>query len=141
MKSIKPSELIRLAIHDLEVVESKPNEYSVNMNHWHRVNTININGNKICTVCLAGAVMATTFHCPSNVTKVPSDNDIPEESRSYLYALNCFQAGFISTGLDRLDMKDAAQIDDAKITPNKLNPQIFKKDMLNLADKLQEKGL
>lgn len=54
----KPSDLIELALNDLIKVEHDK-RYKIDMNEWHRPN-----GDGICVVCQAGAVIAKTFKTP-----------------------------------------------------------------------------
>ena len=49
----KPSELIRLALSDLEKCEGD-SRYEVDMNEWH----VPTQKGHVCYVCLAGSVMA-----------------------------------------------------------------------------------
>lgn len=52
----KKSELIRLAIADLEKCEQDPN-YTIDMTRWHEPRY-----DGVCQVCLAGSVMAKTLN-------------------------------------------------------------------------------
>jgi hypothetical protein len=52
----KLSELLELAMRDLEAVEADP-RYRVDMSHWHEPRR----DSEFCLVCLAGAVMAKTL--------------------------------------------------------------------------------
>lgn len=52
----KPSELLKLAMHDLELCE-QDEKYEINMIIWH-----SFFANK-CYVCMAGAVMAKSLKC------------------------------------------------------------------------------
>jgi hypothetical protein len=65
----KPSELIRLAVKDMQLCEADP-RYKLDMRSWHRP----VEG--ACHVCMAGAVMAQTLtlspyipiNCSLNIT-------------------------------------------------------------------------
>jgi len=57
----KMSELIRVAIVDLEKVEKLSEVYRINMSRWHVADDDSDDGKVRCSVCLAGAVMAQTL--------------------------------------------------------------------------------
>ena len=57
----KPSELIRLAIRDMQLCERDP-RYNLNMNQWHSGGSSD--GERVCQVCMAGSVMAKTLQVP-----------------------------------------------------------------------------
>ena len=59
----KLSDLIRVAITDMEKIDSKPHLYRVDMGEWHKRED-----HGICKVCFAGAVMAETLHTPHHRT-------------------------------------------------------------------------
>ena len=121
-----PSELIRLAIADLEKVE-KDSRYEVDMGTWH------YGSGAKCFVCLAGSVMAGTLGTDASESLVPgyfSDDD-----RNRLHALNCFRAGDISYGLGLLGIYSPAW--RRTIWPYGEDPDRFKRDMLELADFLE----
>ena len=58
----KPWELIRLALHDLELCEASP-RYKINMGTWHSADLTKRN---VCNVCLAGSVMAKSLNIKFN---------------------------------------------------------------------------
>ncbi len=137
-----PSKLIRLAVKDLEVVESKP-RYVIGMGSWHEAR------NNTCEVCLAGAVIANSLKIsPLNKDR----NDYPtktfpdcfdDRTSSKLKAIDAFRAGNIYTGLEHMGVnpipRKAKQT--FQITSYYISPERFKIDMLKLADNLKSMGL
>ncbi len=137
MKNIKPSELICLAIHNLEVIESKPEKYKVNMSDWHKP-MIAMIANSKCEVCLAGALIAITLHAPIDQHLTPID--FPK-IKNLLYAINEFRMGRINRGLDCMGIQNNPIKNTCNIKRYEENPRKFKKQMLKLANKLQKNGL
>ncbi len=90
-----PSKLILLALKDLRLVEQDP-RYTVHMDTWHCMDY-----SSVCSVCLAGAVMAKSLDATHGQWYAPF---IFEES-DRLEALNLFREGYISEGLYRLGYK------------------------------------
>lgn len=93
----KPSELIKLALNDLEKAE-KSSDYVIDMSQWK---SLSKNTGK-CSVCLAGSVMAGTLQVPvwmevhdPEVINGLSDSDIFK-----LMALDEFRQGYIEGGLE-----------------------------------------
>ncbi len=130
----KPSNFIRQALEDLEVIEKKEG-YAINMSTFHDPT------DNICEVCLAGAVMANTLGCdpkksldPENFTKKIEDK---------LNALDCFRMGSIEIALDLLgkSIPKGYSTDSVTITTYRHSPEQFKEDMHALADGLQGMGL
>lgn len=151
----KPSELIRLGLHDLEEVEAKPEAYKIDMMDWHRPNGK-------CSVCFAGAVMAMTYHTDPKKYLMPSSRDmkgVNQKSISRLASLNAARTGAIATFVCRFfggggDHAEAM----AKKTREALHPEQhyvevlhtprnkrergkFKKQMADIATKLEAIGL
>lgn len=127
----KPSELIHLAMNDLEAVEKNP-LYRVDMEVWHEM------FNTKCHVCLAGAVMACTLAFDP---KKPFF-DIDMETNDKLCVLNYLRAGLINSALNRLDINIPCGINDyVEIVDYHKNPQQFKQDMYALAMYLELYGL
>ena len=60
----RPSELLKLAMTDLELVE-KDKRYVIDMNTWHSPY------NDKCAVCMAGAVMAKELELPVHIDSHP----------------------------------------------------------------------
>ncbi len=132
MKNIKPSELIKLALHDLEVVESMPDKYVVDMSTWHAPYI-----NK-CFVCLAGSVMAISLNTLQHKEVYPTN--FPPEQNSLLHALNYFRNGDIINGLFCMEINNI-HIHNMEVTQYEVNKEKFKEDMKNMVYNLEYRGL
>jgi len=92
----KPSELIRLAIKDMQLCE-KDSRYNLNMNHWHSGGSPN--GERVCQVCMAGSVMAKTLKTPIEDYDDILDSNNPDSLfYNKLRAINSFRLGFLEDG-------------------------------------------
>ena len=80
-----PSELILLALHDLELCE-KDDRYKIEMVYWHVPRT-----KGYCHVCLGGSVMAKTLDCDPSKDINPLDTKFHKQ----LNALDQFRKGNI----------------------------------------------
>lgn len=89
----KPSELIQLALNDVEKVEAQP-EYVINMNVWISLRSI---PTLVCAVCFGGAVMTQTCHLQEHP---PLDDPLWPK----FVALNHFRQGHIASGLASLGL-------------------------------------
>ena len=132
----KPSELIRLALADLRKCEADP-RYVIDMAEWHRPVT-----SELCSVCLAGSVMARSLGRDIWIDLVPSTFE--SDTRNKLHALDYFRSGHV--GLALATMKAPEEIIsriefDRKITPYDSSVMRFYKDMARLADDLEKAGL
>ena len=129
----KPSELIHLALEDLEKAERSP-KYKINMDDWHSP----ISSTR-CEVCLAGAVMAGTMECDIGEFMGPSEFG---QSRAKLSSLEYFRLGEVATALIKLGIKKPPQIqDNYKIISYQASHKKFKEDMMCLAFCLHGAGL
>lgn len=131
-----PSQLIRLAIKDLKLVE-QDNNYEVNMGYWHS----GTNNREQCQVCLAGSVMAKTLETPSSSPWFPEKTG---ENYYSIAALDRFRLGYINLGLQSLNY--IRQIRDkfktsVSVTFYAYNSSQFKADMLDMADQFERAGL
>lgn len=125
-----PSQLIRLAIKDLEKVE-KMKTRKVHMGNWH------VAEDGICYVCLAGAVMDQTLKSDPKKNIDPFETDFPYQ----LQALNNFRRGLCGEGFRHLKLDKIEGVKfSRKITFYEYSPTKFKKEMLKLASDLEEKG-
>jgi hypothetical protein len=127
----KPSELIRVALADLEKVEKNP-RYIINMDIWH---SPKFSDKKLCGVCLAGSIIA----CRSGYTpsKTLSYKDLPNQKK--MSALNYFRKGDIVEGCEELGLK--CKMSARPISKYEHNAGAFKQDMQTLANDLEAYGL
>lgn len=90
---LKPSELIRVALADLDKCDRDP-QYEVYMQDWHSPGE-----NGCCLVCFAGAVMAKSFGLSPDSEHHPDDFAPLVGAR--LEAVDFFRMGAIASGLTR----------------------------------------
>ena len=121
-----PSELIRLAIADLERAEHDE-RYEVDMMVWHEPI------GEVCCVCLAGALMAGTLGTDVGESFISSD--FSDDDGDKLRALNCFRTGEITEGLGLLGIYRPGWM--IAVCPYDDDPDRFKREMLELADTLE----
>ena len=94
-----PSELIRVALDDLDWAEKHPDRFIIDMTGWHKWDV----ESQKCHVCMAGAVMARTLHIPDVQTfPVLLIADFGSDVRGKLVALDLFRSGYIHTALNRM---------------------------------------
>lgn len=128
----KPSQLIDLAIDDLEKVENSE-RYRVNMSEWHTPY------DETCHVCLAGAVMAMELQAD------PLDELCPEDFEQLdgaLLALDQFRRGLVGEGLQLLWLTTSAPVAASRnVMRYDVNPTQFKADMRQMAKDFRELGL
>ena len=123
-----PWELIRLALHDLELCEASP-KYKINMSAWH------YHIGDYCKVCFAGAVMAKTLETPKYIS-IPNNVFYNDDTLDKLNAINFFRLGLIYNGLNAMNFNtDLYEIESYKITTHiyGLSPNEFKIQMELLA--------
>lgn len=138
----KPSELIKLALKKLELIE-KDFRYRVTIPKWPFGIWHGPRWNGRCYVCLAGVLMAC-LGVPSNEYAVLYQFDrttqgklqaVDELSRGEIY-FALISLGFISFGL-----KNPPRPRDRFIFPYFLSRKRFKRDMYQMAKELDRVGL
>jgi hypothetical protein len=140
IRNASPSQLIRIALADLEAVE-KSECYDVDMAMWHE----SWNSSVPCSVCFAGSVMAMTLKVARELSIEPGA--LPNGDRTLerrMYALNHIRIGDMRAFLDHMDVpKDhpAYSIPDWDVTHYNDDPGEFKVDMRNAASRLESLGL
>jgi hypothetical protein len=130
----KPSELLRLALHDLELCERDP-KYRIDMEDW-MYETENT-----CHVCLAGSVLAKT--CGVRTYDHWGRNNIVYDK---MRAINLFRVGKIGEGLDYLGFGGEMFLWGYALVncvpcDYKDDPELFKLQMLELSYALENAGL
>lgn len=129
----KPSELIRVALEDVRLVE-KDDRYIVFMDDWHTTR----NREGACHVCLAGAVMAKSLK--ANVWEYTTPKKYPTDVRSKLFALDHFRSGDVNLGLMSMGWPQKSTR-PTRITPYEKDRELFHEDMNELANYLETIGL
>lgn len=132
----KPSELIRVALKDLEACE-QDDRYVIDMSAWHSPQ------GRLCHVCLAGAVMAQSLGVSPHYEKVPSEFQRQDpDTETKLLALNRFREGLVVAGLRMLCIEQAANfehLDNPSL--DDVNLPTLKEAMRELASTLEHDGL
>ncbi|MAS09906.1 hypothetical protein [Salinisphaera sp.] len=135
----EPSALIRLALGDLEKAEQSP-DYEIEMGTWHD------SYGGICEVCFAGTVIAGTLEGDPQADLSPSSYDVA--TRAKLNALDDLRCGSVASAIDVLALYDVVDDQALEITDGLSfvathydnSPEAFKREMGELADKLEEVG-
>jgi len=134
----KMSALITIALADLAKVE-RSKKYEVIMGTWHDPSRF---GDRVCAVCLAGAVMAKTLGAD------PSLQIYPErfpENESALCALDELREGDALSAAIKLGLGVGAERKACRLSrhvaPYRDNPKKFRADMRKLARELKTVGL
>ena len=130
----KPSELIRVALKDLEAVEAS-DKYGVSMVLWHAQEK---RGGP-CFVCLAGAVMAARLGASPNEDLGPED--FPAGVSGKLQALDAFREGHVNVGFMMMGLSPPADWPHREMSLYGEDAQAFKTDLRQLANDLEEVGL
>lgn len=137
----KPSELILVALQDLEKVEKDP-LFNVNMSEWVFYNSYTHR----CHVCLAGAVMMKTleargYKLPRDAASISPSNFGFKEYQSKLLALDSFRLGDVGEGLEEMGLF-APQLNYCYTMPSyNNNPEKFKRRMRAMSRMLRAHGL
>lgn len=137
----RPSELIEVALRDLEAVERRNDLYVVDMGVWHSWDMTPRGDGEgpRCSVCLAGAVMAQTLGADPEADLDPMDFEL---EHAKLSALNAFRVGDITGGLHRLGLMREGVPVDRNVPPYYRNSgEQFKAAMREMVAELREDGL
>ena len=148
------SSSIRRAVEDLEACE-KNDKYKINMGQWHKAYEYVIDVSKdektvICNVCFAGSVMANTLGIGYLDDAEPQDFN--DEVRNALHALDYARSYDIIGAAGYYGMPSPKQMsglfkierdfhENYKDVSYRQSPEIFKKNMLRIAEKLEGIGL
>ncbi len=136
--SKKPSRAISQALDDLRKVE-RSSKYEVDMDIWHGGRDLDDEfGDRKCTVCLAGAVMAKTLKKPMDQDVVPENFN--KEVRKQLIGLNQFRIGLVTSGLRSFGIKKPTSTLDRDIEDYDIDRRQFYRDLRKLAIDLKKAG-
>lgn len=133
----KPSELIRLAIADLEKIEAD-SKYKVDMSEWHYP----ISGTRQCCACFAGAVMAGQLDCNAGLDYQPQD--FVDSIYCKLKALDALRSGEVIIAMNMLGLPEPIDPDFPtyhEICHYEDSSLGFKNDLLELATELERYSL
>lgn len=130
----KLSELIALALDDLYKCKQDV-RYKIDMEMFYHASK-----DRLCHVCLAGAVMAQSLQSPSYENRMPSYYGDAVERK--LTALNWIRRGNIHTAFILLGREfPEGKIDkNCNITPYEMDPVQFHEDLLALSAELEYLG-
>lgn len=127
----KPSELIRLAISDLNKAKDDPSVY-ITMNTWYE------QYRNHCLVCLAGSVMKYTLDLDKLGGYDP--HFFGEDIAKKLMTLNDFRVGLVHEGCKRLDKETKIYRYPIPYPYMEYNHDKFCERMLSLANLLEAEG-
>lgn len=128
----KPSELILVALADLEAVEKDP-AYTVDMAKWHRFE------GGTCFVCLAGAVLAKTVGLYPQETVGP--HSVKTEISDKMRALDSFRTGDVAGGLWYLEAEGEGIQSSMTVPLYDSDPAGFKGALRQIAEMLATHNL
>lgn len=129
----KLSECIDVAMTDLELCERDP-KYEIGMDSWHQLRF-----NDVCSVCLAGSVMAKTLGASTRDLAHPRHYD--EHTCERLYALNLVRLGGVGGALFQMGIDRPVEVKDRSVFTYHSNREAFKESMREIATDLREAGL
>jgi hypothetical protein len=142
----KPSELIRVALQDLELAEKSPN-IRVNMFTFFAYNLRQLPGE--CVMCLAGSVMyfgsselrGSLKESAGEMAYWP--NRFDKDTADKLSFLSDFQFGLFSSSFCYLglDWPESLPGSQKEFPQYRYEPQRYKAELRRLADQLEELGL
>lgn len=141
----KPSELLKLALTDLELVE-KDNDYTVVMSTWHHRGE-----DGVCAVCLAGSVMAKTCNLDINESFICSENKHMIKDQDKFIAIDALRKGYLHAALKRLKIHSSIynilpefyvlrDYQQMSLSYNR-SPSEFKEHMCTIIGILESEGL
>ena len=131
----RPSELIHLALRDMEAAEKSP-LYTVDHNVWHQPDYRN--HAFTCAVCSAGSIMAMTLGSDPYANLAPSDFD--NDTHRKLLAVNSFRQGFVDLAFRQMGLGDCPMPHAVVASYGGDSPGAFKRDQRWLTNRLAEIG-
>lgn len=144
----KPSELIKIALKDLTMVENTPG-YKIAMSSWHEPITTSDQG-PVCMVCLAGSVIAGTFKALIGSHQSPATITADKQTRDKLLSLDWLRMGQIKQFLRYNGVPDdeannlASRVQKSSgylpIKNYNSSPEKFKKALCRVSQILEDEG-
>lgn len=109
----KLSDLLELAVRDVQKCEAQPARFSLHMGNWHKPDA----GKGVCVVCMAGAVMAQTIGIPDQAERFVFEDraceDDIEPHRRAMSAINEMRIGLIGAAAAQLGLRLSSEQEDA----------------------------
>lgn len=127
----KPSELLLLALADLEVIETDSN-YLIDMITWHSPFRPIIGEPYKCAICLAGAVLAKSFKLKRHV--IIDNNDLDTKIGLKLQSLDAFRMGYLGIAFHYLGLKRPESIPVVLNDPTYLSTGIILDNRYSFSD-------
>ncbi len=115
-----PSELLALALNDLELVEAQSDTYRVFMGSWHEPS---IPTGKKCSVCMAGAIMACSLRADPEMRYLP--RDFCQDTERKLHAIDLFRMGYVTRGFHEMGLKGGRDFDVVDVPTYREDPAGF----------------
>ena len=144
----KLSDILELALEDLNQVERDPNYY-VSMGVWHTPSTVGFGDKEreVCMVCLAGSLLAKSVKIPLQITYTEMDTDryVQNNMRAIDNArVGDFQNALYSMGVSaenvsKFEKKFYSQI-KTPLVEYERDSKEFKKNMKEAIEFLREEG-
>lgn len=101
----KPSELLSLALEDLQKCEKDP-RYSIDMDVWHEGEDMWLGISLPCYVCMAGALMV--HELDADIHKILLPDTFDDDTEIKLLAVDDLRRGHVATALDILGISNNA---------------------------------
>lgn len=136
----KLSDLLDLALEDLEKAEADP-DMRIDMATWYdREYPEDRIAPGICSVCMAGTVLAQRANLPMGAVYI-DPSDFSDEIRGKLYAINSLRMGYVYDAFCKLGLKIPAELEYVYFVYSyEGNPTKFKRDMKEISKLLREHG-
>lgn len=126
--STPPSELLSLALADLEKCEANEDVFVIDMSGWYTKKY-----DDVCMVCLAGAVMAQTLKVELNNNEIAYPDQFEHHTSLQLFAIDNLRTGQIFKAFGALKLKHLLFLPmSVRITPYAASRSQFKSDLQNL---------
>ena len=137
LSKLKPSELLELALNDLELCEKDP-RYRIDMSDWH----LTLTPHGVCSVCLAGAMLAKSTDWPIDETY----DLFCGEHDTQVEAVDMLRNGSIGRALLHLGVISYGDevpdgLSDVWVPNYTFQPEVFKARLRSIVQLLQEYDL
>lgn len=113
----KLSELLIVALEDLEQIENDPN-YDIDMGEWYKPKVRNNSGRDVCTVCHAGAVMVNSLNLKPSFRMNLHPDDFTSTITNKLMAINAIRIGRMTQALSYMGVLEREGIYSITVVPN-----------------------
>ena len=132
-----PSELLALAMEDLERVEAHSHTYQIFMGDWHQP-AVDGGIRKKCSVCLGGAIMACTLGADPGKRYLPRDFCADTERK--LNAIDNFRNGYVTQGFHDMGLTGGRPFDEPNVPTYGIDSAGFFRHMHRMIRNLANAG-